>query len=87
MFGGVHVVVPPSLAVEVQGTAIFGGFEQLHRTSSVPNPDLPVVRIHGRAIFGGVSVDTRLPGESSFQAHRRQRKEQRALRHARRPSE
>jgi hypothetical protein len=85
-FGGVHVIVPPSLAVEVHGTAIFGGFEQMDRASSAPDPDVPVVRIRGRAIFGGVSVDTRFPGESSWQAHRRQRQEQRALRLTRRLS-
>jgi hypothetical protein len=86
-FGGVQVIVPPTLAVEVHGTAIFGGFEHMDRTSSTPDPDLPVVRIHGRAIFGGVSVETRLPGESSFQAHRRRRKDRRALRHAGRRSD
>jgi len=86
-FGGVQVIVPPTLAVEVHGTAIFGGFEHMDRTSSAPDSDLPVVRIHGRAIFGGVSVETRLPGESSFQAHRRRRKDRRALRHAGRRSD
>lgn len=86
-FGGVQVIVPPTLAVEVHGTAIFGGFEHMDRTSSSPDPDLPVVRIHGRALFGGVSVETRLPGESSFQAHRRRRKDRRALRHAGRRSD
>lgn len=83
-FGGVQIVVPPTLAVEVHGSAIFGGFEHLERPSSATDPNAPVLRIHGRAIFGGVSVETRLAGESATQAHRRLRKERRAHRHARR---
>ena len=53
-FGGVQIIVPPNLAVEVHGTAIFGSFEHMERTSSSPDPSLPVLRIRGRAIFGGV---------------------------------
>lgn len=86
-FGGVQIIVPPTLSVEMHGTAIFGGFEQMERASSAPDPYVPVLRIRGRAIFGGVSVETRLPGESSMQAHRRRRKERRALRHANRQSD
>lgn len=79
-FGGVQVIVPPNLAVEVHGTAIFGGFDHMDRASSSPDPSLPVVRISGRAIFGGVSVETRLPGESDRDAYRRLRREHRQRR-------
>jgi hypothetical protein len=82
-FGGVQIIVPPNLAVEVHGTAIFGGFDHMDRASSSPDPSLPVLRIRGRAIFGGVSVETRLPGESEREAHRRLRRAHRQLRHNR----
>ena len=82
-FGGVQIIVPPNLAVEVHGTAIFGGFEHMERASSSPDPSLPVLRIRGRAIFGGVSVETRLPGESEREAHRRRRRAHRQLGHNR----
>lgn len=78
-FGGVQVIVPPNLAVEVHGTAIFGGFDHMDRASPEPEPGLPVLRIRGRAIFGGVSVETRLPGESQREAHRRRRRSNRQL--------
>jgi hypothetical protein len=83
-FGGVQIIVPPTLAVEMHGTAIFGGFEQMERASTTPDPGLPTVRVQGRAIFGGVSVETRLSGESQRMAHRRRHRERRARRHAHR---
>ena len=64
VFGGIDITVPPNVYVEVIGTAIFGGFDQDDRESTPP-PDQPVkvVRISGRAVFGGVSVRVREPGE------------------------
>jgi hypothetical protein len=44
-----------------------------------------VLRIHGKAVLGGVNVDTRLPNESALLAHRQRRKERRAARQTRRP--
>jgi hypothetical protein len=82
-FGGVQIIVPPNLAVEVHGNAIFGGFDHMDRASSSPDPGLPVLRIRGRAIFGGVNVETRLPGESQRAALRRLRRAHRQLRHHR----
>jgi len=87
MFGGVQIVVPPSLAVEIHGSAILGGFDQMDRAPPVPDPDSPVLRIHGTAVMGGVNVETRLPGESTLMAHRRRRRERRALRHGRKPAD
>lgn len=84
MFGGVQIVVPPTLAVEVHGTAIFGGFEHMDRASATPDANAPLLRIHGRALFGGVQVETRLVGESGRQAHRRRRRQRRMQRHDRR---
>ncbi len=88
VFGGVQIIVPPGLAVEVQGTAIMGGFQNVNRAPAHPDPDAPLLRIHGLAFMGGVDITMRLPGESERQAHHRRkvesRQERRALRDTRR---
>jgi len=88
VLGGVQILVPPGLAVEVSGTAIMGGFQNVNRAPAHPDPEAPLLRIRGIAIMGGVDVTMRLPGESERQAHRRRkleaRRERRALRATRR---
>lgn len=80
VMGGVEIIVPPELSVEVDGTAFFGGFEHLERTSTDLEPHRPVLHITGFALMGGVSVRTRLAGESERQARRRDRQERREQR-------
>lgn len=82
MFGGVELIVPPHLAVECDASAIFGGFEEIHRAPRSADPDRPVLRITGLAMFGGVSIETRLPGESRRDAKKRDKREAKALRDA-----
>jgi hypothetical protein len=84
--GGVQIIVPPGLAVEVVGSAFMGGFAHLERTPPQADPDRPVVRVHGFVMMGGVSVETRLPGESEREARRRARRERRASRRQERKS-
>jgi hypothetical protein len=88
VFGGVQIIVPPGLAVEVQGTAIMGGFQNVNRAPAHPDPEAPLLRIRGLALMGGVEITMRLPGESDRQADRRRRletrRERRALRDERR---
>jgi hypothetical protein len=79
LMGGVQIIVPPGLSVEVAGTAIMGGFGHIERIPHRLDPEVPVVRVHGVAIMGGVAVETRLPGESESDAHRRRRRDRRAL--------
>jgi hypothetical protein len=74
-FGGAQIIVPPELPVEVDGSAIFGGFEHMARSPAEPEPDRPILRITGRAVFGGVSIETRLAGETEGDARRRRRRE------------
>jgi hypothetical protein len=81
-FGGVHLIVPPGLAVDCDASAIFGGFEEIHRAPRRLDPERPVLRITGFAMFGGVSIETRLPGESRRDARTRDRREAKALRDA-----
>ena len=79
-FGGVQILVPPGLAVEVNGSAIMGGFQNVNRSPPTPDPDAPLLRVRGLAIMGGVDISMRLPGESDRDAVRRLRK---AARHER----
>jgi hypothetical protein len=80
LFGGVEIIVPPSVAVECEGSGILGGFESVNRSPIDPDPERPLVRIRGLAILGGVEVSTRLPGESERQARKRRKKELKAKR-------
>jgi hypothetical protein len=66
VMGGVHVVVPPGLAVEAYGSAVMGGFEEVHRSAPNLDPDAPLLRIHGLAVMGGVQIEMRLPGEPAL---------------------
>jgi len=71
--GGAEIVVPPGLTVESNGVAILGGFEHREDAGMSPDPDAPVLRIHGLAIMGGVEVSIRYPGETPREAKRRHR--------------
>jgi hypothetical protein len=82
VFGGVQIIVPPGLAVEVHGAAIMGGFQNVNRAPAHPDPNAPLLRVHGIAILGGVDISMRLTGENDRAARRRQRIESRDARRA-----
>lgn len=84
VMGGVQIVVPPQLAVEMDGIAIMGGFAHSERTPPKPDPERPILRITGLAVWGGVHIETRLPGESESDAHRREREQRKLERRERR---
>ena len=86
VFGGVDLIVPPWLSVECNATAIMAGFEEVHRAPPSPEPDRRVLRITGTAVFAGVEIHTRLPGESRREARKRNRREAKALAGERRPA-
>ncbi len=54
MMGGVDIIVPPGLNVDIVGFPIMGGFED--RSSGSVDPNAPVLKIRGFALMGGVSV-------------------------------
>jgi hypothetical protein len=56
--GCVEIVVPPDMAVEVAGTAMLGGFADANRRSTRATTSR-VLRVIGRAVLGGVWVQTR----------------------------
>jgi len=82
IFGALEVIVPPQLAVECEGTSIFASIES--HGGAIADPDRPLLRIIGTALFGNIEVSTRLPGESASDARRRRRQERKALSAARR---
>ena len=81
VMGGIEIVVPPGLAVQMHGSAIMGGFADVDRAPANPDPDAPLLRVRGLTMMGGVNISMRLPGESERGARRRER---RALRDERR---
>lgn len=54
LFGGIDILVPDHWRVEMQGTPILGGWENNTRPNNDPNA--PVLKISGTAIFGGIEV-------------------------------
>jgi hypothetical protein len=80
LMGGVHIIVPPGLAVEMDGHAFMGGFDHMERAPAEPDPERPVLHVSGFVLMGGVAVETRLPGEGDRDARRRRRRERKQLR-------
>jgi hypothetical protein len=78
--GGTQIIVPPGLAVQTHGSALMGGFQQVNRAPTNPDPDAPLLRVHGFVIMGGVDVQTWLPGENERDAQGRQRRDDRRRR-------
>lgn len=56
LFGGVDVVVPHGWRVAIDGTPIFGGFEDKTESGAELSDDAPMLNVHATAIFGGVDV-------------------------------
>ena len=61
VFGGVNIVVPPDVMVIMEGTGIFGGFAG-DAEDVQPPAGAPIVRVTGKAVFGGVAVMRKRPG-------------------------
>ncbi|EFE74853.1 conserved hypothetical protein [Streptomyces filamentosus NRRL 15998] len=57
IMGGIRVVAPPELNVEVKGIGIMGGFGEGANEGGEISPDSPRVQITGFALMGGVGVD------------------------------
>lgn len=82
--GGVEVVVPPGVRVEMNGIALMGGFEERMRIDEPPPADAPVLRIGGFVLMGGVDVSVRHVGETSRDARERARELRRLAKEQRR---
>ena len=62
VFGNVEITVPPHLAIEAEGSAVFGNFDHVSRAPSEADPEAPVLRVVGQSVFGNVEIHMRLPG-------------------------
>lgn len=58
IMGGIDVIVPDDVAVEVTGVGVMGAFESKDKkgASGAPPPGAPVVKVNGLAFWGGVEV-------------------------------
>jgi Domain of unknown function (DUF1707) len=77
IMSSVEIIVPPGLAVDTGGVAIMGSFEHVDRAPAQPDPEAPMLRVHGLVVMGSVEIKMRLPGESERAAHRRLKDERR----------
>ena len=80
VLGGTEIIVPPEMAVEVDGMAVLGAFEHQTDVQLRSNPELPTLRVRGLAVLGNVKVQVRLPGETAREAKKRRRLERKGLR-------
>ncbi|MBZ4018221.1 DUF1707 SHOCT-like domain-containing protein [Streptomyces purpurogeneiscleroticus] len=77
IMGGVHIVVPPGVEVDVRGIGIMGGFD--HSLTGEPGePGAPRVIVTGLAFWGGVGVERKLT-KAEKQRLKAERRERRAV--------
>jgi len=80
--GNFEVILPPNLAIDVDVSSFAGAVTERHRVPPDADPARPVIRIVGTVRFGNLEITTRLAGETAGDAHRREKRERRALRGA-----
>lgn len=60
IMGGIDVIVPDDVKLEVTGIGIMGGFDSNEKGELVsPAPNAPTVKVNGFAFWGGVTVKRR----------------------------
>jgi hypothetical protein len=64
IMGGVEILVPEGVRIELNGVGFMGAFEQSGGTV-VDDPQAPVLRITGAAVMGGVEVKRKPRGKKS----------------------
>lgn len=65
MMGGISIIVPPDVDVDVNGIGLLGGFDHVdHRAN---DEDVPRIKIEGIALMSGVSVRVKERAEPSAQ--------------------
>jgi hypothetical protein len=71
VMGGVELIVPPGVHIDMNGFAFMGGFGQRYQSDVPPPPGAPILRIGGFALMGGVDISILYPGERPRDARRR----------------
>jgi hypothetical protein len=56
LMGGIEIRVPRDIVIQVNGTGFMGAFESNVDEDLQPRPGVPVVKITGLAVMGGVEV-------------------------------
>jgi class 3 adenylate cyclase len=85
VMGGVDVVVPSGVVVEIDGMVIMGGTED-RTTPGVVLPGTPLVRVHARGLWGGVTARTDKPRKPRGRDRRRDRDRDRGRVHHETPA-
>jgi hypothetical protein len=80
LMGGVDIVVPPGVRVDSSGIGLMGGFEHANQGKMPVDTSVPVLRIMGLALMGGVDITVRHPGETARDARKRLKATQKELR-------
>jgi hypothetical protein len=75
VMGGLNIVVPPDVELEVRGIGVMGGFDHGHSGTGPPNA--PRVVVTGFAFWGGVTVERKVTKaeRKRLKAERRERKQ------------
>jgi class 3 adenylate cyclase len=75
IMGSVEVVVPDGIPVELDGMVVMGGSsDDTQRSKVAPLPHAPLIRVHARGLWGGVTARTsRRRSRSSGHKHRHTR--------------
>jgi hypothetical protein len=73
--GSLEIILPPSLAIDVDVSSFMGSVESRHRAPAQLDPSRPVLRVTGSVVMGSIEVHTRLPGESRSDTSKRERRE------------
>lgn len=65
VMGGVEIIVPRGVRVEVMGGAFMGGFVANAGDATALDPAQPVLRVSGLAVMGGVDVTMKKPSRKA----------------------
>ena len=66
VMGGVEIIVPRGVRVEVIGGAFMGGFEADAGDATALDPAQPVLRVSGLAVMGGVDIKVKKPSRKAI---------------------
>jgi hypothetical protein len=66
VMGGVEIIVPPGVRVELMGVAIMGGFETSGVDERALDPGQPILRLTGLAFMAGVEAKLKRPSSKAL---------------------